>query len=53
MKKIHYLYLHCWLPERDELKSLKYTPTNKTDDDYIYLEDDEIYLLLNKKKKGH
>ena len=44
--------LYRWLPERDELKALKFTTTNKTDDDYIYISND-VYLLLNKDKKRH
>ena len=46
--------LYRYLPERDELKELKYTTTYKTDDDYIYFDkDDDVLLLLNKNKKTH
>ena len=49
--------LYRWLPERDQLKALKFTTTNKTEekerDDYIYIDNDNIYLLLNKDKKKH
>ena len=45
--------LYRWLPERDELKALKFTTTYKTDDDYIYIDHDIIYLLLNNEKKKH
>ncbi len=45
--------LYRYLPERNELKLLKYTTTKKTDDDYIYIDNDDIYLLLNKCKKKH
>ena len=44
--------LYRWLPERNELKALKFATTNKTDDDYIYISND-VYLLLNKDKKRH
>ena len=49
--------LYRWLPEKDELKALKFTTINKTNDDYIYITGDEkgreVYLLLNKDKKRH
>ena len=46
--------LYRYLPERNELKLLKYTTTKKTDDDYIYFDkDDDAFLLLNKSKKKH
>ena len=34
--------LDRWLPERDELKALKFTTTNKTDDDYIYIDNENL-----------
>ena len=42
--------LYRWLPERDELKALKFTTIN---DDYMYITNDEVYLLLNKDKKRY
>lgn len=46
--------LYRYLPERDELKELKFSTTKKTDDDYIYFDkDDDVILLLNKSKKKH
>lgn len=45
--------LYRYLPERNELKLLKFSTTKKTDDDYIYIDNDNIYLLLNKSKKKH
>ena len=45
--------LYRWLPERDELKTLKFTTIYKTDDDYIYLNNDIIYLILNNEKQKH
>ena len=37
--------LYRWLPERDELKTLKFTTIYKTDDDYIYIDNENVYLL--------
>ena len=45
--------LYRFLPERDELKALKFTTTYKEDDDYIYIDNENIYLLLNNEKKKH
>lgn len=46
--------MYRYLPERDELKELKFTTTNKTDDDYVYFDTDgDVLLLLNKSKKKH
>ena len=45
--------LYRWLPERDELKALKFTTINKSDDHYTYITNDEVYLSLNKDKKRH
>ena len=39
--------LYRYLPERDELKELKYTTTYKTDDDYIYFDKDDDVLSID------
>lgn len=38
---------------RDELKSLEFTTTKRTDGDFIYFKNNEVILDLNKSKKLH
>ena len=45
--------LYRYLPERDELKTLTFNTIYKTDNNYIYIDNDIIYLLLNNEKKRH
>ena len=40
-------------PNRDEIKELYFTTTEKNDVDYIYFKGDQVLMLLNKEKKKH